>query len=69
MTDEAKDEACFQALFDDELEARIAAEAWWRTPEGRAEIARQEAQIETLFKESEALEAKIEAYIKAQQKR
>ena len=69
MTDEEKDEACFKALFDEELEARVAEEQRERTPDERAEIARQEAEIEALFKETEALEAKIAAYLKGQQNR
>jgi hypothetical protein len=67
MTDEENDEAFFKALFDDELEAHIAAEQWWRTPEGRAEIARQEAEIEVHLKEMEAVDAKIKAYLKEKQ--
>jgi hypothetical protein len=51
MTDEEKDEACFKALSDEELEARIAEEQRERTPDERAEIARQEAEIEVLLSE------------------
>ena len=46
MTDEEKDDACFQALFDQELEARIAEEQRVRTADELAEIIFEEAYIE-----------------------
>lgn len=48
-------------MTDDERETRIAKEQYWRTPEGLAEIAGQEAASEALLKEGDQLEADIEA--------
>jgi hypothetical protein len=50
-------------MTDDELDERIAQEIWWQTPEGCAEIARQEAEFEAVMKEGDELEAQIRAYL------
>jgi hypothetical protein len=50
-------------MTDDELEELIAQEVWWQTPEGCAEIARQEAEVEVVMKEGDELEAQIRAYL------
>jgi hypothetical protein len=50
-------------MTDDELEERMAQEMGWQTPEGCAEIARQEAEVEAVMKEGDELEAQIRAYL------
>jgi hypothetical protein len=51
MTEEEKDKACFNALFDKELEARIAEEQRVRTTDELAEMIRMEAEIESFLRE------------------
>lgn len=51
MTDEEKEQACFKALFDEELEMRITEEQRVRTADELAEIARPEAEIGVLLRE------------------
>jgi len=52
-------------MTDEELEQKIAAELWWWTPEGRAEVARIDAEIEAHLKEMAAVDAEFEARFKA----
>ena len=34
---------------NEELEARIAQEQWWQSPEGQAQIAKEEAEVEAML--------------------
>jgi hypothetical protein len=52
-------------MTDEELEARIEAELWWSTPEGLAQIAREEAEIEAHLAEMAAMDAEYEARFRA----
>ena len=52
-------------MTDEELELMIAYEEWRRTPEGRAEEARREAEIEAHLEEMAALDAEYEVRFKA----
>jgi hypothetical protein len=50
-----------ERLFEQELERLIADEEWRRSPEGRAEEARIEAEVEAHLEEMAAFDAEMEA--------
>jgi hypothetical protein len=50
-----------EQLFSEELERLVAEEEWRRSPEGRAEEARIDAEVEAHLEEMAAFDAEMEA--------